>query len=332
MGGIRGDYRALIAPAAPATLPATAPAGFGRGRGGFGGFGGGGGRNINVEQLWKFVGSYDYVAGDFMWTGVDYLGEAFWPAKSASSGVLDTCGFPKDGYYFYQSQWTSKPVLHLFPHWNFAGHEGQIIPVSCYTNCDTVELFVNGKSYGVKGFEFPREGMERQYGQTPPRARAVHTTADLHLSWDVPYQPGILRAVGTSGGRVVAQDQVETTGDAAAVDLSADNSAPAADQRDVVHLTVKIMDAQGRMVPTAEDDVTFSIDGPARLIGVDNGDPTCRDSFQAHDRKAFNGMCLAIIQTTDQPGTIRVTAAANGLRPATVVINSQPAAKLASIR
>jgi len=113
---------------------------------------------IEAEQLWKFVSLHDYVIGDFMWTGIDYLGEARWPSKSSSSGVMDLCGFPKDSYYFYQSQWTDKPVLHLFPHWNWTGHEGQVIPVFAYTNCDSVELFLNGKSFGVKTYVFPQQG------------------------------------------------------------------------------------------------------------------------------------------------------------------------------
>ena len=110
--------------------------------------------------------------------------------KLRSSGALDTCGFPKDAYYFYQSRWTTEPVLHLFPHWNWAGREGKVITVTCYTNCDTVELFLNGKSLGVKGYAFPRPGMVGTYGNYPPRAKALQTTADLHLSWDVPFTAG----------------------------------------------------------------------------------------------------------------------------------------------
>jgi len=146
MGSIRGDYRGLFANGA-------APANRRR-------FMFEGNLDTNVEELWKFVRTYDYVAGDFMWTGIDYLGESFWPMKSSFSGVIDTCGFKKDGFYFYQSQWTKEPMLHLSPHWNWKGKEGQVIPVTCYTNCDTVELFLNGKSLGVKGYEFPRLGME----------------------------------------------------------------------------------------------------------------------------------------------------------------------------
>jgi beta-galactosidase len=121
-------------------------------------------QRITVEQLQRFTQVYDYVSGDFMWTGIDYLGEARWPSKSSRSGVIDTCGFAKDGYYFYKSIWTKDPVLHLSPHWNLAGSEGEIIPVICFTNCDTVELFLNGKSLGVEGYMFPETGMETRYG------------------------------------------------------------------------------------------------------------------------------------------------------------------------
>ncbi len=184
MGSVRGDYRYLF-PSEAATI--------GRRRSRFPG-----GRHIDVEQLWKFVRVHDYVAGDFMWTGIDHIGEAFWPNKSSSSGVIDTCGFKKDGFYFYQSQWATEPMVHLFPHWNWKGREGQFIPVTCYTNCDTVELFINGRSAGVKGYAFPRLGMEGTYGNYPARARTVRSSADLHVSWDIPYEPGVLKAVGTS--------------------------------------------------------------------------------------------------------------------------------------
>jgi beta-galactosidase len=324
MGGIRGDYRSPFpddnsAAPVPATLPSTLasrrrfrqlpPSN----------------RQIDVEQLREFVAAHDYVAGDFMWTGIDYLGEAFWPNRSAFFGVLDTCGFKKDGYYFYQSQWTSKPVLHLFPHWNWKGHEGHVIPVMCYTNCDTVELFVNGKSFGVKGYEFPKQGMTKDYGNIPPRARAIRTTADLHLSWDVPYEPGTLRAVGTTAGKIVATEQISTTGEAAAIALSADKTALAADGRDVAHLTVRIVDADGRTVPTADNEVTFGLEGPGQIIGVDSGDPASHESFKANHHRAFNGLCLAIVQAARSPGAIHVTAVSDGLQPAQVELNSQPA-------
>ena len=166
---------------------------------------------IRAEQLWKFVSIHDYVIGDFMWTGIDYLGEARWPAKNAASGVIDLCGFPKDAYYFYQSQWTTKPMIHLFPHWNWKGREGQVLQVMAYTNCDSVELFVNGKSFGIKALEFPRQGNSgawNRYDQPPVNT----TTGDFHLAWDVPYEPGILKAIGKKGGKMVAEEEIHTTG------------------------------------------------------------------------------------------------------------------------
>src|SRR5208282_2559571 len=217
MGGVRGDYAYLFSDSVPqvdtfavdATQPATTSPSTARRR--FRPMPMSN-RRIDVEQLWKFVRTNDYVSGDFMWTGIDYLGEAFWPNRSASFGVLDTCGFKKDGFYFYQSQWTSAPMLHLFPHWNWRGREGQIIPVMCYTNCDTVELIVNGKSFGTKGYEFPRQGMYEDYGHYPVRARTARTTSDLHLSWDVPYEPGTVEAIGKREGKVAARDRIVTTG------------------------------------------------------------------------------------------------------------------------
>jgi beta-galactosidase len=333
MGGIRGDYSGLFydpTAAQPVALPPETPQPAGaapqmprrRFRPPPAS-----NRRIDVEQLWKFVRSNDYVSGDFMWTGIDYLGEAFWPARSAFFGVLDTCGFPKDGYYFYQSQWTSDPVLHLFPHWNWRGREGQIIPVMCYTNCDTVELIVNGKSFGTKGYEFPKQGMYEDYGHYPPRAHTIRTTADLHLSWDVPYESGTVQAIGMRAGKVVAREQIATTGDPAAIDIAVENSSPAADGRDVAHLTFQIVDANDQIVPTAGNEITLDIDGPARIIGMDNGDPTDHDSFKSNHHKAFNGLCLAILQTNRQSGSIHVTAHSPGLKPATVELNSRAASQ-----
>ena len=283
-----------------------------------GGVRGGAGRGpgIDTEQLWKFVRTYDYVAGDFMWTGIDYLGESRWPGKGSTSGVLDTCGFKKDGFYFYQSQWTASPMLHLFPHWNWKGREGQFMPVACYTNCDTVELFVNGRSAGVKGYVFPRTGMEGRYGNYPARMRALRTTNDLHLSWDIPYEPGTLKAVGTKDGKVVCMEELSTTGDPAAVAVAVDRDAIPAGRQGIAHLTVRILDDQGRMVPTASSEVAFTVEGEARIIGVDNGDPQSHEDYKASHRKAFNGMCLAILQSTGKPGQVRVAASSPGLRSA----------------
>src|ERR1035441_478382 len=285
MGGTRGDYRALFPPSPPsgAARGAAAPAAMM--------LRGGRGRNIDVEQLWRFVSTYDYVAGDFMWTGIDYLGESRWPGKGSSAGVIDTCGFKKDGFYFYQSQWTERSVLRLFPHWNWNGREGQFIPVTCYTNCDTVELFLNGKSVGLKGYAFPRYGMEDRYGNTGARARVPRTTGDLHLEWDVPYEPGTLKAVGTKDGKVVSTVEVSTTGEPSAVHLTVDRAEIAADRRDVAYVTVELLDAQGRVVPTADGEVAFVVEGEGKLIGLDNGNPQSHEDYKAARRKAFNGLC-----------------------------------------
>ncbi len=281
---------------------------------------------IDTEQLWKFIRDYDYVIGDFFWTGIDYLGESRWPRKLATSGALDTCGLPKDSYYFYQSVWTTKPMLHLLPHWNWAGREGQVIPVVCFTNCSTVELFLNGKSLGAKALEFPREGTAggwNRYGAP----RVFPTTADLHLSWDVPYAPGTLKAVGYDrSGKQVCEEEVHTAGAPAKLLLTSDQTVLNANGQDVAHLTVTVLDAQGNMVPTADNQVTFAVNGAGSLIGVDNGDPASHEDYKASQRKAYSGMCLAIVQAGRSPGRISVTASADGLQSSTVELSvSKPA-------
>ncbi len=277
---------------------------------------------IEVEQLQKFIQTYDYVSGDFIWTGIDYLGEARWPAKIASSGALDTCGFPKDAYYFYQSRWTTEPVLHLFPHWNWAGREGKVITVTCYTNCDTVELFLNGKSFGVKGYAFPRPGMVGTYGNYPERAKAVQTTADLHLSWDVPFTAGTLTAKGVKDGKVIRTVEIETTGSPAKLGLAVDRPRISREPSDVAHVTVEVLDQEGRVVPTANDEITFAVTGPGRILGVDNGQPDSHESYQGPSRKAFNGLALVVLQPTGAPGTVTLSASCRALSPANVDIEA----------
>ena len=306
MNSIRGDYRGLFPTPAGMVLRMRS---YDRG--------------TDVEQMWKFVRTYDYVCGDHMWTGFDYLGESAWPAKSNTSGVMDTCGFEKDGYYFYQSQWIDKTVLHLFPHWNWKGKEGETIPVLCYTNCDTVELFLNGKSLGVQGYWFPRSGMEEKYSNYPARNAPPRTTGDLHLAWTVPYVPGTLKAVGTKDGKVVATEEIRTAGEPAAISLSADRQSIAADRRDVAHVTVEILDAQGRVVPVADNEVAFEIQGEGEIIGLDNGNPVSHEDFRGKSRKAFNGLCLAIVQSTARPGQIQLAATSPGLKSSSVVITTK---------
>jgi len=244
---------------------------------------------IEAEQLWEFVDVHDYVIGDFMWTGIDYLGESRWPGKAAFSGQIDMTNRPKDGYYFYQSQWSDKPVLHLFPHWNWPGREGQIIPVLAYTNCDTVELFVNGKSYGLKVQEFPHQGHSGAWNKYAKPYVGV-TTADLHLSWDVAYEPGTIKAVGRKNGKQVIVDEI---------------------------------DDQGNVVPDADIMINFTISGNGKIAGVDNGDTRDDTSFKQNSRKAFNGHAFAVIQSTGKQGDILLTVQTDGLREAAVTINAQ---------
>jgi len=270
---------------------------------------------IRGQELWKIVKLNDYVIGDFMWTGIDYLGESFWPHKHASFGPIDICGFPKDAYYFYKSQWLDEPIIHLFPHWNWPERIGQIIPVFCYTNCMEVELFLNGKSFGAKRIEFPRQGNYGSWYQYE-HPRIHPTTTDLFLTWDVPYEPGIVKAVGKRDGNIVYTHEICTTGEPAAIRLQVDHPVIKADSRDLAHLTVEIVDETGNVVPTANNLVQFSVTGAGRLIAVDNGDPRDHHSYLLNERYAFNGLCLAIVQSNGTVGEIQVTAKSDGLKQA----------------
>jgi beta-galactosidase len=274
---------------------------------------------IRAEQLWKFVSSHDYVIGDFMWTGIDYLGEARWPSKNASSGVIDLCGFPKDGYYFYQSQWTEKPMIHLAPHWNWKGHESDVIPVMAYTNCDTVELFLNGKSFGMKSLEFPRQGNSGAWNRYDNPVVSI-TTGDLHLMWDVPYETGTLKAVGRKGGKVVVEEVITTAGSPNAIRLSLDRNAINADERDVAHLKIEIVDSKGLMVPEAQNKIQVSVEGQGNLIGLDNGNPRDHTSMKSSTRQVFNGLALAVIQAVKQAGKVNVQVSSPGLKESWIEI------------
>ena len=271
-----------------------------------------------AERLWKWVTLHDYFAGDFMWTGVDYIGESAWPFKGFASGATDITGRPKDAYYLYQSLWTDRPVLHLFPHWNWAGRVGQVIPVLAYTNCNSVELFLNGRSLGEKHIEFPAQGTSggwNSYAQPVVRA----TTNDLHLSWDVPYEPGVLRAVGKRrDGTVACNAEVRTAGSPAAIRLSADRDTVTAAPGDVALVTFEITDSAGTVVPTAGDLVRFTVTG-GTIVALDNADLLDHDPYPSDRRHAFNGRGLAILRAT-QPGLLRLTASAAGLREASVTI------------
>ena len=276
---------------------------------------------IQAEQLWKFTAVHDYVIGDFMWTGIDYLGEARWPNKSSSSGVIDLCGFPKDGYYFYQSQWTKKPMVHVFPHWNWKGHEGQVISVIAYSNCDSVELFLNGKSFGVKSAIFPQQGVSVAWNAYD-KPFVPATTSDLHLSWDVPYEPGILIVVGKKGGKVVTEE-VRTTSKPLAIRLSTDRKEIDADAHDIANIKVELIDENGLVVPDANNLIEFKVEGEGVLAGTDNGNPQDKTQMQSKQRNAFNGLALAVIQSTRKTGNIRLTVISEGLKEAVLEVNTK---------
>ncbi len=277
---------------------------------------------IRAERLWKFTAVHDYVIGNFMWTGIDYLGEAWWPSKNSSSGVIDLCGFPKDGYYFYQSQWTSKPMIHMFPHWNWEGYEGHIIPVIVCTNCDSVELFLNSKSFGTKSYVFPQQGNSGSW-ITYGKPFIIATTSEPHLSWDVPYEPGILKVTGKKGGKVVCAKEIHTTSGPAAIRLSADRNIITADAQDIVHVKVEIIDENGLVVPTANNIVEFMVEGEGVLAGTDNGNPKDITPMKSKHRSAFNGLALAVIRSTERSGDIRITAVSENLKGDALQIASQ---------
>ncbi len=275
---------------------------------------------IRAASLWRFAAIHDYVIGEFLWTGVDYLGESNWPHKLTAFGALDSCGFKKDSYFFYQSLWTDAPMIHLLPHWNWPGKEGGIVPVVAYSNCAAVELFLNGKSLGVKAREFPSEGVSESWNHyAQPKIEA--TTGDLQLVWDVPYEPGELKAVAYDRhGVVAAETIVRTAGPAASLEIAVDHPSLTSGARDVASVTVRALDANGVFVPIADNTIGFEVSGPAKLIGVDNGDPDNHGSYQGNTRALFNGMALALVQSTQGTGTVHVTARSEGLRDAQVDI------------
>jgi len=275
---------------------------------------------IQSEQLWKFTLVNDYVIGDFMWTAIDYLGEAGWPYKNSSSGVIDLCGFPKDGYYFYRSQWTREPMIHLFPHWNWEGNEGRVISVIVYTNCDTVELFLNGRSFGKKSYVFPQQGHTKAWN-TYTRPYIAPATSDLHLTWDVPYETGTLKAVGKKNG-IIVTEEVLTTSKPAAIRLSADKMELSADAWDIVNVKAEIIDENGLTVPDANNLVEFMVEGEGILIGTDNGNPQDKTPMKSKQRNTFNGLALAVIQSTEKSGNIRITASSADLKDAVMQVVS----------
>jgi beta-galactosidase len=268
---------------------------------------------VVAGKLLRHTMVHDYIAGDFMWTGIDYLGEANWPNRSSDSGVLDTCGFPKDHYYFYQSIWMRKePMVHVFPHWNLNLEPGTVIPVICYTNCDYAELFLNGKFYGRKSYGYPLYGMTEAYGHFE-KPLPVLSTGDLFLSWDVPYEPGSLEVVCYRDNAEACRSTLTTSGAPAMLQVDIDTPALSANGRDIAHVVVRIVDDMWNLVPTASNRITITLSGQGKLLGIDNGKSDSHELFCGSTMKAFGGMLLAVVQAKREPGNITLSVSCEGL-------------------
>lgn len=246
-----------------------------------------------IERGWKFYNERPWAAGLFYWTGFDYRGEPNplgYPAVGSQFGILDYCGFPKDEAYYLKSWWTNETVLHIFPHWNLHGHEGENVDIWAYSNCDQVELYANGKNLGKK--KMPKAG---------------------HLKWTAKYQPGSLRAVGYKNGKKVKEVKVETTGPVYMVSATPDRAELSADGRDVAIVTISLKDKRGRVVPTACNEVRVSVEGDASILGAGNGDPSFKgeehpadESCKSFTIPAFNGYAQVLVRAGKLPGIVAI--------------------------
>jgi beta-galactosidase len=274
-----------------------------------------------AETWWKLAGPNDYWMGGFVWTGFDYRGEPTpfrWPNINSHFGIMDMCGFPKNIYYYYQSWWTDKDVLHISPHWNWRDKapgwnkpEGDPVDVWVNSNADNVELFLNGKSLGKK--DMPKYG---------------------HLQWTVKYQPGTLEAVAFKNGKKLTT-KVETTGNPTELYMTPYKTTMLADREDVCVINISAVDQQGREVPDANNLIRFTITGPGKIIGVGNGDPSCHEPDKCEDgawqRSLFNGKCQVIVQSTGEEGTIHFEAKAVGLWTGSTDIVTVPPGSVSTI-
>ncbi|MEZ5106101.1 MAG: beta-galactosidase GalB [Draconibacterium sp.] len=260
----------------------------------------------SADKVFASQDQHPYVAGEFVWTGWDYLGEPtpYYGARSSYSGIIDLAGFPKDRFYLYQSRWRPElPMVHILPHWNWPDRIGEITPVHVFTSGDEVEVFLNGKSLGRK-------------------AKGKY---EYRLRWDdVKYEPGELKAVAYKNGKTWAETQVETTGKPAKLEAFVDRNTIYADGNDLAFITVQVKDEKGRIVPQADNLIEFSIEGPGEIIATDNGDPTDLVSFSSNKRKAFSGLALTIVQSKEnEKGTIVIRAKSNGLNAVALKITSK---------
>jgi beta-galactosidase len=268
---------------------------------------------LSHREAWKQVAERPFVAGTMVWTGFDYRGEPqplSWPAAGASMGIMDLCGFPKTAFYIHQAQWIqNRPILHLIPHWNWTGSEGKPIKVMVTTNAEKVALILNGKPLDEK----PVNKYEM-------------------VTFEVPYEAGKLEAVASTGGKEVARFAVETTGAPAGLQLVPDRTSLAGDGYDTQPVTVQIVDAHGRIVPTADPLVTFALSGPGAIIGLNNGDPTNHESEKGNQHTVFHGLAQVILQSgLGGQGKLTLRASSAGLTPAELTIDVTPSAARPSV-
>jgi len=264
-----------------------------------------------IERGWKFYDERPWAAGLFYWTGFDYRGEPNpleYPATDSEFGILDYCGFWKDEAWYLKSWWTSEPTLHIFPHWNLQGHEGQEVELWAYSNCDEIELTLNGKKLGRQ--KMPKNG---------------------HLKWKATYQPGKVVATGYKNGKRILTEVIATTKPAYKTVLKADRQAIDADGRDVAIITIEIQDEKGRIVPNACPMLKFNLEGDARIIGAGNGDPMYlgedhpkNPNCKAFSIPAFNGLAQILVQSYDTPSVITLRCLSDGLKTGNLVIQSLP--------
>ena len=255
------------------------------------------------EDTWRMVKKYDHISGVYIWTGFDYLGEPtpfWWPSRSSYFGIIDLAGFPKDVYYMYQSEWTDKDVLHLFPHWNW--QEGQLVDIwAYYNNADEVELYLNGQSLGKR----------------------TKKNDEFHICWRVPFNKGTLRAVSRKNGKEVLSREIKTAGKPVSIRLTADRNRIAADGKDLSFITAEVVDAEGTVVPTADNLMKFSLEGNGVIVGTDNGDPTDSLSLKKSERRLFSGKAIAVVQSTKKGGKIVLKASSDNLESSFIEISSE---------
>ncbi len=253
------------------------------------------------EKTWLAVKKYPHMAGIFVWSGFDFLGEPLpypnFPARSSYYGIVDLAGFPKDVYYMYQSEWTDKPVLHVLPHWNW--NKGDVVDVWAYYNkADEVELFVNNRSLGKRS----------------------KTDSVLHVMWRVPFEPGTVKAISRKNGKTVLVKEIKTAGKPARIELVADRKVMRADGKDMCFITARIVDAAGNTVPGANNLISFSISGNANIAGTDNGYQADTVSLTSRKRQAWKGMALVMVRSSVKKGNSTLTARSPGLVPATIAL------------